>query len=68
MAYRRQAIIWTNAGLLLIGPIGTIFSEILTEILAFSFKKMHLKVSSAKRGPFCLRLNVLSISFLDMQF
>ena len=26
---RRQAIIWTNAGILLIGPLETIFSEIL---------------------------------------
>ena len=56
---RRQAIIWTNAGLLLIGPLGTNFNEILIEILTFSFKKMHLKVSSAKRRPFCLGLNVL---------
>ena len=51
---RRQAIIWTNTGLLLIGPLGTNFSEILIEILTFSFKKMLLKVSSAKRRPFCL--------------
>ena len=56
---RRQAIIWTNAGLLLIGPLGTNFSESLIEILTFSFKKMPLKVSSAKRRPFCLGLNVL---------
>ena len=39
---RRQAIIWTNAGILLIGPLGTNFSEILIEIQTFSFKKMHL--------------------------
>ena len=45
---RCQAIIWTNAGLLLIGPLGTNFSEILIEILTFSFKTMHLKLSSAK--------------------
>ena len=57
--YRRQAIIWTNTGLLLIGPLGRNFSEILIEILTFSFKKMRLKVSSVKRGPFCLCLNVL---------
>ena len=56
---RRQAIIWTNAGILLIGPLGTNFREILIEILIFSFKKMRLKVSSAKRRPFCLGLNVL---------
>ena len=54
---RRQAIIWTNAGILLIGPLGTNFSEILIKILLFSFKKMRLKVSSAKWRPFCLGLN-----------
>ena len=43
---RRQAIIWTNDGILLIGPLGTNFSEILIEIYIFSFKKMHLKMSS----------------------
>ena len=52
----RQAIIWTNAGILFIGPKGTILSEILIEILTFSFKKMHLKVLSAKWRPFCLSL------------
>ena len=57
---RRQAIIWTNAGILLIGPYGTNFSEILIEILTFSFTKMSLKVSSAKWRPFCLGLNVLN--------
>ena len=44
---RHQAINWTNAGLLLIGPLGTNFSEILIAILTFSFKKMRLKLSSA---------------------
>ena len=56
---RRQAIIWTNAGILLIEPLGTNFNEIFIQILTFSFKKMRLKVSSAKRRPFCLGLNVL---------
>ena len=56
---RRQAIIWTNAGILLIGPWGTNFSEILIGIHTFSFKKIHLKMSSAKFRPFCLGLNVL---------
>ena len=56
---RRQAIIWTNAGILLIGPLGTKFSEILIEIHTFSFKKMHLKILSRKWRPFCLGLNVL---------
>ena len=57
---RRQAIIWTNAGILLIGPLGTNFSEILIGIQTFSFKKMHLKMASAKWRPSCLVLNVLS--------
>ena len=47
---RRQAIIWTNAGLLSIGPLRTNFSEILIGIQIFSFKKMHLKMSSAGRS------------------
>ena len=55
----RQAIIWTNAGILLIEPLGTNFSENSIEILTFSFTKMRLKVSSAKWRPFCLGLNVL---------
>ena len=58
---QRQAIIWTNAGILLIGTLGTYFSEILTGIQTFSLKKMHLKISSAKWRPFCLGLNVLNL-------
>ena len=57
---RRQAIIWTNVGILLIGPWGANFSDILIEILTFSFKKMYLKMSSGKWRPFCLGLNVLT--------
>ena len=58
---RRQAIIWTNTEILLIGPLGTNFSEILMVIQTFWFKKMHLKMSSAKWRPFCLGLNVLIV-------
>ena len=43
---RRQAIIWTNAGILLIEPLGSNISEILIKILIFSSKKMRFKVSS----------------------
>ena len=57
---RRQAIICTNAGILLIGPLGTNFSEILIEFLTFSFLKMHLKRSPAKWWQLSLGLNVLS--------
>ena len=56
---RRQAIIWTNAGILLIGPSGINFNEIFIEILAFSFRKMHSKMLFGKWRPFCLGLNVL---------
>ena len=63
---RRQAIIWTNAGILLIGPLGTNFSEILIEIHTFSFKKMHLKMSSGKWHPFCLGLNMLNATMADV--
>ena len=56
---QRHAIIWTNDGLWLSGPFGTKFSEILIEIDIFSFKKMHLKMSSIDLRPFCLSLNVI---------
>ena len=63
---RRQAIIWTNAGILLIGLWGTNFSEILIGIHTFSFKKIRLKMSSAKRRPFCIGLNVLTYEMSTM--
>ena len=56
---RRQAIIWTNAGILWIGPWGTNFSEILIGIHTFSFKKFNFQMSSGKWRPSCLGLNVL---------
>ena len=59
---RRQAIFWTNVGILLIGPLGINFNEILIEINTFSFKKMYLKISSAKWRLFRLGLNVLRMS------
>ena len=37
---QRQAIILTNDGIFLIGPLGTNFSEILIEVQTFSFKIM----------------------------
>ena len=65
---RRQAIIWTNAGILLIRPLGTNFSEILFSKQTFSFKKMHLKMSSAKWRPFCLGLNELILLMLETEY
>ena len=64
---RRQTIIWTNTGILLIGPLGTNFSEISIEIQTFSLKKIRLKMSSAKCGSFRLGLNVLSKIKLEEQ-
>ena len=64
---RRQAIIWTSAGILLIETLGTIFSENLIEIHTFSFKKMYLKMSG-KWQPFCLVLNVLkSVTWFSLR-
>ena len=60
---RRQAIIWTNARILSIGPLETNFNEILIEIYTFSFRKMHLKMSSGHLRPFRLGLNVLKLKY-----
>ena len=46
---RRQAITWTNAPILLIGPLGANFQFKYSSPL----KKIHLKISSAKWRPFC---------------
>ena len=54
-------VIVMNAGLLSIGTLGTNFSEILSEIYTFSFKKLHLKMSSPKWRPLCFGLNVLTV-------
>ena len=63
---RRQAIIWTNAGILLIRTLGINVSEILSKIHTFSLKKMYLKISSGKRRPFCLDLNVSNVLYHEM--
>ena len=41
---RRQAIIWTNAGILLIWTLGTNFSQFVIEIQTFSLTKIRLKM------------------------
>ena len=65
---RRQTIIWTNPGILLIRPLGANFSEIIIGIQTFSFMKMYLIMSSAKWPPFCLGLNVLNYCGLEMAY
>ena len=53
----RHAIIWTDAGILLIGPSETDFNEILIKNHIFSFKKIYLtmspdsKVHEVNMGP-----------------
>ena len=65
---RRQATIWTNAGILLIGPLVTNFNETSIKIHTFSFKKIHLNMSSGKWRPFCLGLNVLRQQLVTSEF
>ena len=63
-----QAIIWTNAGILLIGHLGTNFSEVLIKIHIFSFKKMHSKRSSGKWRSFCTGLHVFTFPMLRLEY
>ena len=58
---RCQAIIWTNAGILLFGPLGTNFSEISIKILTFSFTKCVWKCR-LRNG---VHLNMLTHFSLD---
>ena len=65
--FRQWLVAWpapshylNHAGMLLIGPLGTNFSEILVGIHTFSFKRMHLKMSSGKWRHFCISLGVLN--------
>ena len=55
----RQAIIWTNAGLLSFGSLQTYFNENLIKIQQFALMKMRVKMLSAKWHPSCPGLNVL---------
>ena len=63
---RRQGIIWTKAVVLLMWNLGTNFSDILSNIHTFSFKKIHLKTSSVKWCPFCLGLNEFMINISQL--
>ena len=55
---RRKAIIWTNAGILLTGPLGTNFNEILIDIYIFVLKNAF-ENDGRKWQPSCPSLNVL---------
>ena len=56
---RRHAIIWTKDGILLIGTLGTNFSEIWIQTQQFPYKKMSFEMSSPQWRPLFLGLNVL---------
>ena len=49
---QRQAIIWTNAGILLFIPSGMNISEILIKIHTYSFKKCIWKCHLGNKGHF----------------
>ena len=66
---RRQAIIWTSAGILWIGPLGTNFSENLIGIQIFSFKKnaaqnVVCEMASILSRPQCVNPTVWGLDFL----
>ena len=73
---RRQAIIWTNAGILLIGSLVTNFSEIFIEIHVFIhdfwtfdlvFKNVVCKMAAIFSRPLCIndqvKIHLLSIIY-----
>ena len=61
---RCQAIIWLKIGILLIGPLGTNFGEILIKVHMFSLRKMHFKMSSGKWHPFFIGLFLSSYRYI----
>ena len=64
---RHQAIIWSKAELLLIGPLGTNFNEILIEIHILSLKKNPFENVFWKMAAICLGLNVLAKTLSDIK-
>ena len=64
----RQAIIWVNTRILLIGPF-TNFNEIRIKMINASFMKMHLKMSAVKWCPFCPGEDVFArVVVFDQQY
>ena len=56
---RRQAFIYTNAGILLIGSLETNFSEILIKILTFSLNENVVwKIAAILSWPQCVNINI----------
>ena len=63
---RRQAIIWTNAGILLIRPLGTNIQWNLDRNSYIFIQEKAFKTSSGKRRPFCPGRNVFLIRIIDL--
>ena len=73
---RRQAIIGTNAGILLMGALGINYGEMLIDINTFAFKKIHLKMSAKRCVYFvsdlmcwytCWYLSIVGIDLIYMR-
>ena len=59
---RCQAIIWTNAGIFLIGPLGITFNENFIEINKFSFNKNAFESAVCKMASVSSRSQCLNIT------
>ena len=67
---RHQAMIWTDDGILLIGPLGTSFSEILIEIHAFfiqenAFENVVWKMAAILFQPQCVNHGNLFMAVIN---
>ena len=63
---RRQTIIRTNAGMLLIGTLGTNFSDILSEIQIVSFEKMYSKMAAILSRSQCVNTQYHSFEIREI--
>ena len=58
---RCQAIIWTNGGLSLIGPLGTKPSEILTFIQENAFERVVCELAAILSRPQCVNVSAVLV-------
>ena len=58
---RRQAIIWTNARILLIGPVGNKLQWNLKRNLYIFIQEAVFQISSKNWRPFCLGIDVIKV-------
>ena len=62
---RRQAIIWNNARIMLIEPLGTSFSEIWMEIEENTFKNVICEMSAILTRPQCVYSSSSGVNYLN---